>query len=174
VLSRVSPASPAIGVIDGRLGVQESPRYSRALLCNYTLNYVENRWALFSHTSPHCGPLTPLAEVPVGGNAVVNVPAPSGPNMAVLVGIDMERSVTDRLFSGTIAPLIIPTFTLDGRTYRLVPDNAAEPFLIDTPASVAGTNLQIHAHTIGVGRATSLGQSNATARLRFYEMRIEP
>jgi hypothetical protein len=42
------------------------------------------------------------------------------------------------------------------------------------PASVDQTNLQIHAHTIGVGRTPSLGQGDITARLRFYEMRVEP
>lgn len=173
VLSRLSPASPAIG-IDGRLGVQESPRYSRALVCNYTVSGVENRWALFTRSGPHCGPLTALSQVPVRGNDVITVPAPSGPDMAVLVGIDLEPTVVDRLFQGAVAPLAIPTVVLDGVTYRLIAANAAEPFLVNTPASVDGTNLQIHAHTIGVGRAPSLGQGGVAARLRFYEMRVEP
>ncbi len=170
VLSRLSPASPAIG-IDGRLGVQESPRYSRALLCNYTVSGVENRWALFRRSGPHCGPLTALSQVPVRGNDVITVPAPSGPGMAVLVGIDLQPTVIDRLFQGTVAPLTISTVVLDGVSYRLIGANAAEPFLVNTPASAGGTNLQIHAHTIGVGRAPSLGQGDVTARLRFYETR---
>jgi len=174
VLSRLSSAaSPATG-IDGHLGVQESPRYSRALLCNYTVSGVENRWALLTHTGPHCGPLTALSQVPVGGNGVVTVPAASGPNMAVLVGIDLHPTIIDLLFQGTIAPLTVPTVVLDGVAYRLMPKNAAEPFLIRTPSSVDGTNLEIHAHTIGIGRAPSLGQGDVTARLRFYEMRVEP
>jgi hypothetical protein len=173
VLSRLSPASPAIGAY-GRLGVQESPRYSRALLCNYTVSGVENRWALFAHTGSHCGPLTALSQVPVHGNEVITVPAPSGPDMAVLVGIDLERTVVDRLFQGTVAPLTISTVVLDGVAYRLIAANAAEPFLVNAPASVDGTNLQIHAHTIGVGCAPSLGQCDVAARLRFYEMRVEP
>ena len=89
VLSRLSPDSPAIGT-DGRLGVQESPRYSHALLCNFTMSGVENRWALFTRTGPHCGPLIALSQVSVRGNNVITVPAPSGPDMAVLVGIDLE------------------------------------------------------------------------------------
>ena len=174
VLSRLSPASPATGSIDGRLGVQESPRYSRALLCNYTVSGVENRWALFTHTGPHCRPLTPLSQVTVRSNDAITVPAPSGPDMAVLVGIDLQPTVIDRLFRGTVAPLTISTVALDGVAYRLIAANAAEPFLVNTPASVAGTNLQIHAHTVGVGRAPSLGQGEVAARLRFYEMRVEP
>ena len=79
VLSRLSPNSPATGNIGARLGVQESPRYSRALLCNYTLNGVEGRWALFTHTGPRCGPLTALSQVPVRGNDVITIPAPSRP-----------------------------------------------------------------------------------------------
>ena len=173
VLSRRSPASPATGIL-GQPGVQESPRYSRALLCNYTVKGVENRWALFTYTGPHCGPLTALSQVPVHGNDMITIPAPSGPDMAILVGIDLEPTVIDRLFQGTVAPLTIPTVVLDGVTYRLVAANAAEPFLINTPASVDGTNLQIHAHTIGVGRAPSLGQGNVAARLRFYEIRVKP
>jgi hypothetical protein len=173
VLSRRSPASPATS-IDGRLGVEESPRYSRALLCDYTVSGVENRWALFSHTGPHCGQLTALSQVPVRENDVIKVPAPSGPGMAVLVGIDLQPTVVDRLFQGTVVPLTIPTIVLDGVSYRLIAANAAEPFLINAPASVDGTNLQIHAHTIGVGRAPSLGQSDVAARLRFYEMRVAP
>jgi hypothetical protein len=63
---------------------------------------------------------------------------------------------------------------LDGVTYRLTIRNAAEPFLVTTRASVEGTNLQINARTISVGRTPSLGQGDVAARLRFYEMRVEP
>ena len=176
VLSRLSPASPATGIVGmgGQLGVQQSPRYSRALLCNFTASGVENRWALFTHTGPHCGPLTALSQVPVHANDVITVPAPSGPDMAVLVGIDLEPTIVDRLFGGTVAPLNTSTVALDGVTYRLTVANAAEPFLVNTPASVDGTNLQIHAHTISVGRTLSIGQHDIAARLRFYEMRVEP
>ena len=174
VLSRRSPASPATGSIDGRLGVQTSPQYSRALLCNYTVKGIENHWALFTHTGPHCSPLTALSQVPVRGNDMITVPAPSGRDMAVLVGIDREPNVADQLFEGTVAPLTIPTVVLDGVSYRLIAANAAEPFLVDAPVSVDGTNLQIHAHTIGVGRAPSLGEGDVAARLRFYEMRVQP
>jgi len=173
VLSRLSPASPATG-IDGRLGVQESPHYSRALLCSYTVSGIEHRWALFTHAGPHCGPLTALSQVPIHEHDVIRVPAPSRPGMAVLVGIDLQPSVLDRLFQGTVVPLTIPTVVLDGVSYRLIAANAAEPFLVNTGASVEGTNLQIHAHTIGVGSAPSLGQSDTGARLRFYEMRVAP
>ena len=173
VLSRRSPASPAIE-IDGRLGVQESPRYSRALLCDYNVSGVDSRWALFTRSHPHCGPLTALSQASVRGNDVITVPAPSGPDMAVLAGIDLEPTVVDRLFRGTVAPLTISTVMVDGVIYRLVTKNAAEPFLLNTPASVDHTNLQIHAHTIGVGRTPSLGQGDITAQLRFYEMRVEP
>jgi hypothetical protein len=163
------------GEIDHRVGVQESPRYSRALLCNYTVSGVAKRWALFTRSdSPHCGPLTPLSEISIDGNDVITVPAPSGPDMAVLVGIDLEPTVLDRLFQGRVAPLSIPTVVLDGVAYRLVAANAAEPFLANSPASVKGTSLQIHAHTIGVGRSPSLSQGNVAARLRFYEMRVAP
>ena len=105
---------------------------------------------------------------------MITVPAPSGPDKAVLVSIDREPSVPDRLFQGTVAPLTIPTVVLDGVAYRLIAANAAEPFLVNTPSSVDGTNLQIHAHTIGVGRAPSLGQGDVAARLHFYEMSVHP
>ena len=172
VLSRLSSTSPATG-IDGRLATQESPLYSRALLCNYTLTGVENRWALFTRTGPHCGPLTPLSGVEVGTNPVT-IPAPGGPDMAVLVGIDLDRTIVDRLFQGTIAPLSTFTVVLDGASYRLINGNASEPFLIASPASVNGTNLAIHARTIDVGRSQPLGQSGVNARLRFFEMRVGP
>ncbi|MGO9154936.1 MAG: hypothetical protein ACLP9N_18090, partial [Mycobacterium sp.] len=169
VLSRRAPN------IDHRVGVQESPRYSRALLCDFRVSGIANGWALFTHSGfPRCGPLTPLSEIPIDGNDVITVPAPSGPDMAVLVGIDLEPTILDRLFQGTVAPLSIPTLVLDGVAHRLVPANAAEPFLVNSPASVKGTNLQIHAHTIGVGRTPSLGQGGVAARLRFYEMRVAP
>ena len=171
VLSRLSPASPALG-IDGRLGVQESPRYSRVLLCDYTVGGVENRWALFSRSGPHCGPLTALSQVSVRGNDVITVPAPSGPGKAILVGIDLQPTVVDRLVQGAVVPLSIPTVVLDGVSYRIIAANATEPFLVNTPASVDGTNLQIHAHTISVGHAPSLGQGEVAARLRFYEMPV--
>ena len=135
---------------------------------------IENRWALLVRSGRHCGPLTALSQVPVQGNEVITVPAPSGPDKAILVGIDLHPTVIGRLLQGTLVPLVISTVVLDGVSYRLVAANAAEPFLISTPASVNGTNLQIHAHTIGVGSAPSLGQGDVTARLRFYEMRVEP
>jgi hypothetical protein len=174
VLSWRSPTSPATGTIDGRLGVQQSPRYSRALLCNYTVKDIENRWALFTHTGSRCASPTPLSQVSVRGNEAVSIPAPSGPDMAVLVGIDLAPTVIDRLFQGTVAPVTVPTVVLDGVAYRLIAANAAEPFLVNVPASVNNTNLQIHAHTLGIGRAPSLGQADVVARLRFYEMRVQP
>lgn len=175
VLSRLSAASPTTGTggIGGRLGVQEAPRYSRALLCNFTVTGAENRWALFTHTGPHCGPLIPLSEIAVHQNDVITVPAPSGPNTAVLVGIDLEPTVVDRAFERALTPLTSPTVVLDGVAYRLTTPNAAEPFLINSPLSVDGTNLRIHAHTIGVGRISMTGPHDAAARLRFYEMRVE-
>jgi hypothetical protein len=172
VLSHVSATVPAMG-IDGRLATQESPLYSRALLCNYTVNGVENRWALFSRTGPHCGQLTALSEATLHDHEVVPVPPPSAPGKAVLVGIDLIRTVFDQLFQGAVVPLTTSTVVLDGATYRLVAANAAEPFVVSTPSSVNGTNLEIHAHTIGVGRKPSWGLHNASARLRFYEMTVE-
>jgi hypothetical protein len=173
VLSRISSALPAIG-IDGRLGVQESPLYSRALLCDYQVSGIENRWALFTRTHPHCGPLTPLSQASVRGQDVVNIPAPSGPDMAVLVGIDLNQNVKDQLLRATVAVETIFAVELDGVYYRLIARNAEEPFLVIAPASVAGTNLQIHAHSIGVGRSVNLAQPATTARLRFYEMHVNP
>ncbi|OSC39390.1 hypothetical protein [Mycobacterium decipiens] len=173
VLSRVSAKLPATG-IDNRLGTQESPLYSRALLCNFTLSGVENHWALFTHTRPRCGPLTPLSEVHVDNNNSVSVPAPSRPDMAILVAIDLEPTVVDRLFGGTIAPLTTFTVVLDGVSYRLIAGNAAEPFIVVSPPSVNGTNLDIHAHTIGVGRTRAVGPDGAHAHLRFFEMGVGP
>jgi hypothetical protein len=173
VLSRISSALPATG-IDGRLGVQESPLYSRTLLCDYQVSGIENRWVLFTHTYPHCGPLTPLSQVSVRGQDVVNIPGPSGPDMAVLVGIGLNQTVEDQLLRATIAVGTIFGVELDEVYYRLIARNAEEPFLVVAPASVAGTNLQIHAHSIGAGRSISLAQPATTARLRFYEMRVNP
>lgn len=170
VLSRVSGKSPATG-IDNRLGTQESPLYSRALLCNYTLNGVENQWALFTRVGPRCGPLTPMSEVHADNDSV-NVPSASGPDKAVLVAIDLEPTLIDRLFTGSLIPLMTFTVVLDGATYRLIAGNAAEPFLVVSPATVVNTNLDIHAHTIAVGRSHSLGQGSVHARLRFFEMSV--
>jgi hypothetical protein len=102
----------------------------------------------------------------------VTVPAPSGPDMAVLVAIDLYPTIIDQLFQGTIASLATFTVVLDGVRYRLINGNAAEPFLVVSPPSVKGTNLDIHAHSIDVGRSNSLGQGRVHARLRFYEMRV--
>lgn len=182
VLSRLSSTSPATGIDGGdwtpgavaRLAVQESPRYTRNLLCNYTLSGTENGWALFTHTNPHCGPLIALSEASVHQNDAITVPVPSGPDIAVLVGIDLDRPIFDRLFQGTIAPLAIPTVVIDRVGYHLITRNAAEPFLVRSPGLVEGTNLQIGARTISVGRIPSLGWGDVTAKLRFYEMRVGP
>lgn len=174
VLSRLSSASPATGIIDGRLGVQESPRYARTLLCNYVVAGVEGRWALFTRSASRCGPLIEVSQVDVRANDVVTVPTRTTPNTAVLVGIDLHPTLIDRLFEGTVASLTIPTIALDGVPYRLIAANAAEPVLINTPADANGTNLEINAHTIGIGRVPSFGQSGVVARLHFYEMSLEP
>ncbi|BCI88900.1 hypothetical protein NIIDMKKI_41060 [Mycobacterium kansasii] len=92
----------------------------------------------------------------------------------MLVGIDLDQTFGDRYFHGKIAPLSTFTLVVDGVTYRLIAKNAAEPFLVNTPASAADTNLQIHAHSIGVGRTVNLNEPSVTARLRFYEMRVGP
>ncbi|MHA7651318.1 hypothetical protein ACX9NE_14890 [Mycobacterium sp. ML4] len=171
VLSRLSSTSPAVG-LDGRLGVQESPRYSRSLLCNYKLDGLEDRWALFVRTAPRCGSLTKLSEVSVKQNEVIQVPSPGAPDNAVLMGVDLNGDLNDGFFHGKLAPLSTFTLVVDGTRYRLIDTNAVEPFLISTPASVAGTNLQIHAQTISVGRSVDVNQMPFTARLRFYEMHV--
>ncbi|BCI88901.1 hypothetical protein NIIDMKKI_41070 [Mycobacterium kansasii] len=76
VLSRLSPALPAVG-IDGRLGVQESPLYSRALLCNYTLSGIENRWALFKHTAPTADRSPSCRKHPCGKTTRFQFPPPA-------------------------------------------------------------------------------------------------
>ncbi|WP_293327884.1 hypothetical protein [Mycobacterium sp.] len=171
VLSRVSTSLPAKG-IDGRLGTQESPLYSRALLCNYTLTAAENHWALFTRTAPHCGAVTPLAQFDLNNNTVTS-PAPSAPNMAVMVGIDLDPAFVHRFFQGAVAPLGFFTLVLDGADYRLIAANAAEPFLVSTPSSVSGSNLEIHAHSIGIGHTLPLVKAGVHARLRFYEMPVD-
>jgi hypothetical protein len=174
VLSRLSSTTPSSGSIDARLGVQESPLYSRALLCNYMVEGIENDWVLLERSGPRCGPLMPLSQASVREGERVSIPAPSSPDMAVLVGIDLDPTLLDRLFQGTVAPLTVPTVTLDGVSYRLIAANAPEPFLVSTPASADGTNLEIHATSIGLGRAPALGGSDVSALLNFYEMRVKP
>ncbi|BBX61120.1 hypothetical protein MSAS_02940 [Mycobacterium saskatchewanense] len=80
----------------------------------------------------------------------------------------------DRLFQGKIAPLMAFSLKLDGADYRLVAANAAVPFLVNTPKSVNGTNLQIAARTIGIGRNPSWLGPGVSARLRFYTMAVRP
>jgi hypothetical protein len=173
VLSRLSSASPAIGIIDGRVGVQESPRYSRALLCNYAVEGIEDNWALFRYTGNRCGPLTALFQVDVRQSEVIEVPAPTSPGTAVLAEIDLQPTVVDTLLQGTVASVIIPTIALDGVTYRFMTPNAAEPFLVNVPSPVNGTNLEIHARKISIGRVPALGQAPVAARIHFYEMRVD-
>ncbi|KZS64553.1 hypothetical protein [Mycobacterium pseudokansasii] len=173
VVSRQSPTSPATGIND-RLDVQENPLYSRSLLCDFGVRGAENHWELLARSQPRCGPLVPISEVVVRDGNSVTVPAPTRPHTAVLVGIDLDRTIVDRLFMGSLIPLTTFTVVLDGVSYRLTAGNAAEPFLVNTPDSVTATNLKIHSHTIGVGRTRSLGQHDPTARLRFYEMRVNP
>lgn len=176
VLSRISEASPAVG-IDERLSTQESPLYYRALLCNYDLRGVLNGWALYARmTSSHCGPLIELSNVEIGMRRNIAVPTPSGRDKAILAGIDLEPNLRDQLFQGTIAPLQAFTVLVDGNVYRLIASNAAEPFLISTPESTARTNLTINARTIGVGRTPSPVLPNdgyVQGRLRFYEMSVK-
>lgn len=171
VLSHLAPDTPATGV-DGRLSTQESPRYSRTLLCHYHLRGIENNWALFAFGPPRCGPLTPVAEVRVGNNETVPIPRASGPDKAMLVSIELEQNLFDFLFQGRVAPLTSFTVTLDGVSYRLVAENATEPFLVDVPVSAERTNLAIHAHSIRVARHTSFGTYGVPARLRFSEMQV--
>ena len=171
ILSRLSPSIPAVGV-DGRLALQEAPLYSRALLCNYTVLGIDQGWALFTHSAPHCGPLKEVSSTAITENETAEIPAPSRPDSAVMVGIDMNESTPDRLFQGALAPLTGFTMELDGAPYRLVTRNAREPFLAVTPSSAAGTNLAIHARTIGVRRVVNLREPLATVQLHFYEMQV--
>lgn len=172
VLSAQSLTSPAT-TIDSRLEVQESPLYSRALLCDYGVSGIENHWALFTRTHPHCGTLKELSEVTVHSGDSVKVPAATAPNTAVLMAIDIDRSVLDRLFQGLVIPLTVYTLVVDGVVHRLVTANAAEPFLINSPSSVNGTNLEIHPHTLSIGRYGELFHGDVRAKLRFFEMQVD-
>lgn len=173
VLSKRSTTSPAT-TIENRLLVQTSPLYYRAMLCNQKVREVDKRWALFARTADRCAPPTLLSEVDVSGGKSVTVPAPSDPDSALLVGIDLQPTLMDRLFDGHLVPLTEFRIVLDGISYRLTNANAAEPFLLNTPASTDGTNLEIRSRTIGISRMRSLGQSEPSARLRFYEVHVAP
>lgn len=173
VLSKRSTTSPAT-TIENRLLVQTSPLYYRAMLCNQKVREVDKRWALFARTAARCAPPTLLSEVDVSGGKSITVPAPSDPDSAILVGIDLQPTLMDRLFDGHLIPLTEFSVVLDGINYRLTNANAAEPFLLNTPASTDGTNLEIRSHTIGISRMRSLGQADPSARLRFYEIHVAP
>lgn len=171
VLSRRSEMVPALS--GNKLGVQESPLYTRTLLCNFTVAATDAHWTLLARSSPHCAPLRLISEVDAADDEKVAIPAPSAPGRAVLVGIDLKRTSIDRLLegAGALLPLNSPTITLDANTYPAVAANLVDPFLVRSPESVAGTNLEISAHFVSVGSVRERLRTKGIKRhFSFYEM----
>jgi hypothetical protein len=123
--------------IDGRNPVWESPRYTLAVVCNYSLVTADKRWMLLRKSVNRCGQSSPAtAARQVSAGASVEVP---GTGADQIVTVSFVPTKTDLLFS--LAQLTIKNpdplmASVDGVPYRLPEGLASGPLLMVLPSGV--------------------------------------
>ncbi len=152
-------------VIDGRYAPGESPRFNQALLCEYDVIETGERWDLLRRVERRCGEPRTLSSVELGVDGEVAVPAPSDGH-ALLVSIDFERGLVDRLASVLLKPIINPNMTVNGQPFRTLPATSTTPALLSVPPELGwdiGTGLVPDVTTIG---------TDTPALITFSEMPV--
>ncbi len=125
----------AVGSIDGRNPLWDSPRYVLTELCRYRPQLSDARWLLLAKAGDRCGAATALAAQRVGRGAAVTVPQVTAgqllvmsfdlapPNPLVRVGRLLDKSFT---------PLRVGC---GGSPFRLARALAAGPLVVRMPVA---------------------------------------
>jgi hypothetical protein len=164
----VYPEFPTRG-IDNRFPAWDPPAEARAILCNFVVVHTTVRWQVLGRTADRCGRPHLVLSVDVRPGAAVRVPAPA-PHQVVFARIAGSGiGGLDRLV-GLALRAPARHVVIDGaRSYRLVPDTAADGLLLRGSGRIGGVGAfaQIpRAKTIAV---TGVGGS---LRLSFFRIRV--
>jgi hypothetical protein len=167
--SAVFPEFPTPDV-DDRFSAWDPPEQARAVLCNFVPLHQDDRWQVLGRVPDRCGPPRPAGEVEAGEGEPVLVPVP-GPGEAVFVRIEgagvggLERAAA-ALFHARVRHLTVNA----ARTYRLVPETAADGLLLAGDGKFAAPGLFspfLQARTIGLHGAGD------DLRFRFFRMQVK-
>lgn len=125
----------AVGSIDGRNPLWDSPRYVLTELCRYRPELSDARWLLLAKAGDRCGAATAMPARPVGRGVAVAVPQaaagqllvmsfePAAPNPLVRAG---------RLLDKSFSPLRV---SCGDSRFRLPRGLAAGPLVVRMPAA---------------------------------------
>jgi hypothetical protein len=122
------------GAIDGRYAFAEAPAYQVALACRYGEVAREGRWQVLRRLpASGCGPERPLGAASLAPGRAVAVPAPTQPGGMVIARLRLDTGLPAAAGRTLFKPLSTPTLTLDGTTYRYLPQLDGQPVVVTSP-----------------------------------------
>jgi hypothetical protein len=128
VLRSVDPA------IDRRFDFLEAPRTMRTTLCRFAPIEQSDRWQLLARVPDRCSVPRELGTQRVAAGDVVTVPTFDTARQALLIGIDFEPGIVERL-RATVYKSHEYSLIVDGVPTRVLPLMTAEPGLLYVPPS---------------------------------------
>jgi hypothetical protein len=122
--------------LDDRFAGWDPPEQARAVLCNFTPLWEDERWQVLGRVPDRCGPQRELESVSAAAGEAVTVPTP-GPGEVVFArihgaGVSGLERVQNFLFHAASRHA-----TVNGETrYRLVPETAGDGLLLNAAPGI--------------------------------------
>jgi hypothetical protein len=123
----------AVGAIDGRNPLWDSPRYVVAELCGYRTELADSRWLLLDKTAGRCGGPQQVSSSAVARSTPVTVPAVTGDQLLVMSFQAAKPGLLTQLgrtLNKSFAPL---TVNCGATGYRLPRALATGPLVVHMP-----------------------------------------
>jgi hypothetical protein len=165
--------------IDHRNPMWESPLAMLALLCHYRQVTAQTPYQLLERSGPRCRVSTAVLEtVTVRPGQTVVVPRPAVATSGVVMSLGLADPLSDRIARRLgreppgheddvrmVGPDPAPGVAAVPVSYRLVPQNAGEPIVVDVPPGLWASG------TTGSARAVSLSiTAQGPVRITFREL----
>jgi len=134
-------------LIDGRNPMWESPRYTLALVCNYSMVTADKRWMLLRKSVNRCGhPAPTTAARPVPAGEPVQVPRATADQIVTASFVPTKPNPLvslAQLITKNLDPLVA---SVDGDSFRLPEGLASGPLLTVLPRRL-GWPAEFRGHT---------------------------
>lgn len=121
------------GTIDDRYPTSESPAYALAMFCRYRSVSATESWQLLERSTDRCGEAQVVETIEVDADQAFEYPEVETGEV-LLMSIELDERLVDRIAELVLKPLRTPHLTTDELTWRLLPETAATPAIVEVPA----------------------------------------
>jgi hypothetical protein len=157
--------------LDSRFGGWDPPEQQRAVLCNFVPLHGDDRWQVLGRVPERCGAPQPAGIAKAEEGEAVPVPAPHrGEAVFVRIdgaGIEGLEKVATLLFHARVRRAVVD----GGRSYRLVPETAADGLLLRGAGTFAAPGPFSPFPQTRTVAVTGAGDG---LEFRFFRMQVTP